>query len=85
MTDHSILRPSVPEFPFHKEARLLTSVVTAIFVELPRSFAAAVRARKIYEDLWVMDAPGLAALGINRDGISRFAIEHSGMLPEKAE
>jgi hypothetical protein len=85
MTDHSILRPSVPDFPFHKEARLLTAVAAAVFVKLPRSFAAAMRARAIYEDLWVMDAPGLAALGIKRDGISRFAIEHSGMLPEKAE
>jgi len=85
MTDHSILRPALPDFPFQKEARLLTAVATAIFVKLPRSFAAAMRARTIYEDLWVMDAPGLAALGINREGISRFAIEHSGMLPRKAE
>ena len=85
MTDHSILRPAVPDFPFQKEARLFTAIATTLFVKLPRGFAAALRARAIYEDLWVMDAPGLAALGITRDGISRFAIEHSGMLPEKAE
>jgi hypothetical protein len=85
MTDHSILSPAVPDFPFQKEARLLTAVATALFVKLPRSFAAAIRARQIYENLYMLDSPGLAALGITRDGISRFAIERSGMLPEKAE
>lgn len=85
MTDHSILRPAAADFPFRAEARLLTRILTALFVELPGTFAAAVRAQRIAENLFVLDSPGLAALGLNRETAGRYVIEKSGMSAPKAE
>lgn len=85
MTDHSILRPSIPDFPFKDEARFIGGVFTALFVKLPRTFARALRAQQIYDTLYTLDSPGLAALGIpGREGIGRYAIERSGLLERDA-
>jgi hypothetical protein len=85
MTDHSILRPAAPDLPFQAEARILTAIFTAIFVELPCAFRAALRAQQMAEDLYVLDSPGLAALGLERETLGRFIVEQSGMTSEKSE
>jgi hypothetical protein len=84
MTDHSILRPALPDLPFQQEARIFTAVLTMLFVTLPRDFANAMRARQIYQELYVLDSPGLAALGIEREAISRAALEQAGMVSPKS-
>lgn len=83
MTDHSILRPSAPDLPFQEEARLLTSFLRAIFIDLPKAFRQGVTAQHIYDELYVLDSPGLAALGIERGNIGRAALERAGMVPKK--
>jgi hypothetical protein len=85
MTDHSILRPALPELPFQAEARLITSVLKAIFIGLPRSLANAVRAQQMYENLYLLDSPGLAALGLKREEIGRYVIEQTGLVTRKSE
>lgn len=85
MTDHSILRPAVPDLPFKEEARLVTRVLSAIFVEFPRSFAMATRAQSLYDDLYNLDSPGLAALGVKRDEIGRYVLARTGMINPKSE
>lgn len=85
MTDHSILRPATPDLPFQEEARLITRVVTALFVDLPRSFAGAIRAQQMYENLYLLDSPGLAALGLKREGLGRYVLEQTGLVTEKSE
>ncbi len=85
MTDHSILRPAAPDLPFQAEARILTAIFTAIFVELPRAFGAAVRAQQIAEELFLLDSPGLAALGLERETLGRFIVEQSGMTDGQSE
>jgi hypothetical protein len=83
MTDHSILSPALPDLPFQQEARIFTAVMTMLFVTLPRDFANAMRARQIYDELVVLDSPGLAALGLAQDTISRHALDQAGVFNAK--
>ncbi len=85
MTDHSILRPAMPELPFQTEARLISRVLKAVFVSLPRTFANAIRARQMYENLYLLDSPGLAALGLKREGLGRYVLEQTGIVTAKSE
>ena len=83
MTDHSILSPALPDLPFQQEARIFTAVMTMLFVTLPRDFANAMRAREIYNELVILDSPGLASLGLTHDTISRHSLEQAGIINAK--
>ena len=80
MTDHSILHPGVADLPFKEEARLVNGFVKALFTDLPKAFRGAIRAQHIYQELYVLDSAGLAALGVERMNIGRYAVEKSGLL-----
>lgn len=80
MTDHSIPTTRTPELPFKKAASVVTDILRAVFVELPNAFASAMRARRIYDDLSLLDSAGLAALGIERHNVGRYVIERSGLI-----
>lgn len=75
MTDHSILRPSLPDLPFRAEARLISNILASLFVRLPKAFAQALYAQRTYDNLYMMDSPGLAALGVKREEIARYTFE----------
>ncbi len=80
MTDHSILGNNAPDFPFKKEAGVVTEVLRTVFVDFPNALASAYRARNLYKNLSVLDEASLAAIGLKREEIGRFAIENSGLL-----
>lgn len=75
MTDHSILRPSLPDLPFRAEARLISNVLSGLFVRLPQAFTQALYAQRTYDTLNAMDNSGLATLGVKRDEIARYTFE----------
>jgi hypothetical protein len=77
MTDHSILRPSLPDLPFQAEARLISNILAGLFVRLPKAFAQALYAQRIYDGLNAMDNQGLTALGVKRDEIARYTFEQA--------
>ena len=70
----------VADLPFKEEARLINGFVRALFTDLPKAFRGAMRAQHIYQELYVLDSAGLAALGVERMNIGRYAVEHSGLL-----
>jgi len=80
MTDHSILRPAIADLPFEAEARFISNLLKAIFIELPASFRRALTARQIYNDLYMLDAPDLAALGLEHGTLGRYALEKAHVL-----
>jgi hypothetical protein len=77
MTDHSILRPSLPDMPLQAEARLLSNILAGLFIRLPKAFAQALNAQRIYDGLNSMDNSELVALGIKRDEIARYTFEQA--------
>lgn len=80
MTDHSILHSGGADLPFKAEARFVSDFFRTLFADLPKAFTAAVRAQQIYQELYLLDSAGLATLGIDRTGIGRYVVEHSGIL-----
>ncbi len=80
MTDHSILRPAIADLPFEAEARFISNVLKAVFVDLPASLRRALAAQKIYNDLYLLDAPGLTALGLEQGTLGRFALEQARVI-----
>lgn len=80
MTDHSILFGGAADLPFRKEAHAITKVLNTLFVDLPNAFSAAFRAKHLFDELYATDDAGLEKLGVARDDIARYAIEHSGLV-----
>lgn len=80
MTDHSILRPAVADLPFEAEARFISNLLKAIFVDLPATFRRAMTAQRIYNDLYILDTPALTALGIEHGTLGRFALEKARVI-----
>jgi hypothetical protein len=80
MTDHSIIRPAIADLPFEAEARFLTNLLKAVFVDLPATFRRALAAQRIYNDLYLLDGPGLAALGLEHGTVGRFALEQARVI-----
>ncbi|HEX9808875.1 MAG TPA: hypothetical protein VGC25_04640 [Alphaproteobacteria bacterium] len=84
MTDHSILTHGIADLPFQREARAVTRFLAAL-AGFPRAVAQAFRAQAIIEELVLLDAPQLAALGIDRMGVTRYAAIKAGILADEAE
>jgi hypothetical protein len=80
MTDHSILTPGFPDFPFKREAQLVTRIYKFIAVTAPSALAVAIEARNLVDALNGLNDNQLAGLGIERTGIAAYAATKTGLL-----
>ncbi|MDX1483545.1 MAG: hypothetical protein R3229_03590 [Alphaproteobacteria bacterium] len=80
MTDHSILKPELPDLPFQEEARLLTKIINFFGTVAPTALAQAIEARNLFEALDNLNDAQLAALGVERSEIGVLVLEKSGLI-----
>lgn len=80
MTDHSILAPGLPDFPFKREAQLVTRLYKFIGATVPQALASAIAARNLFEALNDLSDDQLAGLGIERTAIAAYAATKAGLL-----
>ena len=80
MTDHSILTPGFPDFPFKGEARLVSRIYNFIAVTVPSALAVAIQARNLVDALNGLNDNQLAGLGIERTEIAVYAATKTGIL-----
>ncbi len=80
MTDHSILTPGLPDFPFRQEAELITRLYKFITITVPSALAAAIDAHNLVYTLANLNDHQLAGLGIKRTEIASYAATKAGLL-----
>jgi hypothetical protein len=80
MTDHSILTPGLPDFPFRQEAQLITRVLKFITKTVPSALHAAIDAHNLVNLLINLNDDQLAEIGIERSDIAAYAATKSGLL-----
>ena len=80
MTDHSILSPGFPDFPFKQEAQFVSRVYKFIAVTVPSALGVALEARNLVDALDNLNDNQLAGLGIERTGIAVYAATKTGLL-----
>ena len=80
MTDHSILTPGLPDFPFRQEAQLITRIYKFITITVPSALAAAIDMHNLVNILVNLNDHQLADLGIERTDIASYAATKTGLL-----
>lgn len=79
MTDHSILAPGLPDFPFRKEAALISRIF-AFISKLPPAVRTAIKTGDLVASLDNLSDTELAKIGIARTDIVAFAARKTGLL-----
>ncbi len=80
MTDHSILSPGLPDFPFRQEAQLITRVFKYITITVPSALRAATDTHNLVKLLNNLNDHQLAGLGLERTDIAAYAATKTGLL-----
>ena len=80
MTDHSILTPGLPDFPFRQEAQLITRIYKFIVITVPSALHAAIDTHNLVNILNNLNDHQLAGLGLERSDIAAYAATKSGLL-----
>ena len=80
MTDHSILTPGLPDFPFRQEAQLITRIYKFITITVPSALAAAIDMHNLVNILVNLNDHQLADRGIERTDIASYAATKTGLL-----
>ncbi len=79
MTDHSILRPGLPDFPFRKEAQLLDRVFKFV-ANMHLVLHTAIDMHNLVNILKTLNDDQLAEIGIERSDIAAYAATKAGLL-----